>query len=666
MVLNKSHCLDSPPVGGQLDLSPELQITAARIAGERMQTNLREIATRTDRLFCGIMFIQFLAAVAVAGLVTPHTWIGATADIHLHVWTAVLVGGALSLLVSGLTSSDPGRGSNAYVIAIAQMIMSVLLIHLTGGRLETHFHIFGSLAVLTQYRRASVLLLATAVAASDHCVRGYYWPQSVFGLDRVESWRWLEHTGWILLEDAVLIVAIYQKKQEMRHHAHRWALLSINKQVVEAEVLRQTRELDANRRRLQVSEARLRNVIDTAYDAYLCLDERLRIIQWSQRAEQMLGWESALVLGQPCNAILQTVELAQAIEAALAGQRKADDRGLYLVETATMTAAGQRLAVEASWNLAEAEREIVVNVFLRDITERKQRSLLQMHSQKMESIGLLAAGIAHEINTPSQFVGDNLCFLDRSFQQVDALLGHIRDVLDAAQPPDATAVEHLRGRLCSPGFQRIAAEIPKALDQSREGMQRISSITRAMKDFSHPGSERMTFVDLHAAIANTLVVCRNEWKYVAEVQTEFDSELPSVECFPCELNQVILNLVVNAAHAIADAAGQPERRPGRIIVRTRVDGDFAEIDVEDNGAGIPETIRQKIFDPFFTTKAVGKGTGQGLPIAHSVMEKHHGSIRFATAPGVGTTFTLRLPLTQNAYLDKEPDDANQDAHSLRR
>jgi len=279
-----------------------------------------------------------------------------------------------------------------------------------------------------------------------------------------------------------------------------------------------------------------------------------------------------------------------------------------------------------------------------------ERGLMEMqlrHAQKLESIGQLAAGIAHEINTPTQYIGDNIRFLKTSFDDLTSLHGNYECLLQAAKENRITPAVIFE---TDEVFKRIDAnfvadEIPKAIEQSLEGVDRVARIVRAMKDFSHPGSSEKTPIDLNKAIETTLTVAGNEWKYVAEMVNDFDQELPKVPCLPGELNQAILNLVVNAAHAIAEVVGDGARGKGVITVATRRDGDWAEISIRDTGAGIPEKIRSKIFDPFFTTKPVGKGTGQGLAIAHAVIvDQHGGTLAFETEMGVGTAFFIRLPL----------------------
>jgi len=290
----------------------------------------------------------------------------------------------------------------------------------------------------------------------------------------------------------------------------------------------------------------------------------------------------------------------------------------------------------------------------RDVTERQQASQerqmmeVQLHqAQKLESIGRLAAGVAHEINTPTQYIGDNTQFVRDSFQELLPVLQASRQLLAAARENRLTPelLQATEALMKQADVEYLIAEIPKAIDQSLQGVERVAKIVRAMKEFSHPGAEDKTQVDLNHCIDSTLTVARNEWKYVAELVTDFDATLPPVVCLPGEFNQVILNLTVNAAHAIADAIKEGETTKGTITVTTKHDGDWAEVRLQDSGTGIPEAARAKIFDPFFTTKGVGKGTGQGLAIARSVIvDKHGGTISFETEMGQGTVFIIRIPI----------------------
>jgi PAS domain S-box-containing protein len=285
-------------------------------------------------------------------------------------------------------------------------------------------------------------------------------------------------------------------------------------------------------------------------------------------------------------------------------------------------------------------------ILAQDVTEKRAMDEQLRSAQKMEAIGQLAAGIAHEINTPIQYVGDNTLFLKESWEQVSDILELTQRLIrdNTCGTRDKPVWSELAACIQSADLGYLREEVPRAIEQAQEGISRVAKIVRAMKEFSHPGSEEMKAVDLNKAVEATVTIARNEWKYVADVDLSLDSNLPMVVCLAGEINQVLLNLLVNAAHAIAETKPQDGRERGRIAITTVKDGDWAEIRIRDTGAGIPEQIREKVFDPFFTTKEVGKGTGQGLTLAQTVVvKKHSGRIWFETETGKGTTFFVRLP-----------------------
>ena len=293
-----------------------------------------------------------------------------------------------------------------------------------------------------------------------------------------------------------------------------------------------------------------------------------------------------------------------------------------------------------------------------NVTENK---FLQMHlvqAQKLESVGQLAAGIAHEMNTPLQYVGDNTEYLQKSFARLLGVLEKYEGMLEAAKSGSVTPdlLTEVEATVKKARVKSMLEEIPEAIKDSLDGIQTVARIVRAMKEFSHPGTDEKTKLDINRAIETTISVAKNEWKYVADIETDLDSDLPLVSGFPGELNQVFLNILVNAAHAIADVVGDGANGKGKITFSTRLDGDSAEIRITDTGGGIPEAVRSRIFDPFFTTKELGKGTGQGLAIAHSaIVGKHGGRIWFESKPGEGTTFFIKLPLHDDA--EAETSDA---------
>lgn len=282
---------------------------------------------------------------------------------------------------------------------------------------------------------------------------------------------------------------------------------------------------------------------------------------------------------------------------------------------------------------------------VRDVTEQRELEERLLETQKLGAIGQLAAGVAHEINTPMQFIGDNLHFAKAS---VDDLLQLLRNYSSASAEAASAPLGHervaaLQQAEADADFEYACEALPGALERSLAGVDRVTTIVRAMKAFAHPGGEELAPTDLRGLIESTVIVATNEWKYVAEVELELSPNLPAVRCIAGEINQVVLNLIVNASHAISDVVGDSGNK-GKISIYTgEVDG-CAEIRITDTGTGIPEAARAKVFEPFFTTKEVGKGTGQGLALAYNcIVKRHRGTIHFETELGVGTTFVIRIP-----------------------
>lgn len=282
-----------------------------------------------------------------------------------------------------------------------------------------------------------------------------------------------------------------------------------------------------------------------------------------------------------------------------------------------------------------------------DITERKQMEFQFAQANKLESIGQLAAGIAHEINTPIQYIGDNILFLRDAYDDIERLVGYFRQLMDAVKNGERTdsIVDEAQKSIEEMDLDYLTREIPLAIKQTQEGVAQVAKIVRSMKDFSHPGEDVKADVDINHTLENIITVSRNEWKYAADIETDFDESLPMVFGHAGELNQVFLNIIVNAAHAVSDVVNKSPDKKGVIFLSTRKKDDWVEITIRDTGTGIPENIQARIFDPFFTTKEVGKGTGQGLAISHSIIvQKHGGRISFETQEGCGTAFTICLPV----------------------
>jgi len=315
------------------------------------------------------------------------------------------------------------------------------------------------------------------------------------------------------------------------------------------------------------------------------------------------------------------------------------------IENAMIVANLEELVSERTSALTEANHQLRVQSLARERMESQLRL-----AQKLQSVGQLAAGIAHEINTPMQYIGDNIGFLDDAVGSLLTLVDSYRAAIGAtADPTTAAGVRRLEQEL---DLDYLRESVPEACASARDGVLRVSQIVTAMKTFSHPDQREQSAIVLAAALENTLVVAQNEYRHVADVFTDF-ADLPDVVCHRGELNQVFLNLIINAAHAIDDVVKHTGER-GTISIRTTVEDDTAVIAIADTGGGIPDAIRDRVFDPFFTTKDVGRGTGQGLSLARTaIVDRHGGSISFETRPGEGTTFFVRLPIHGRA----EPSQA---------
>ncbi len=270
------------------------------------------------------------------------------------------------------------------------------------------------------------------------------------------------------------------------------------------------------------------------------------------------------------------------------------------------------------------------------------------HNARLETLGTMASGIAHEINTPIQFIGDNLQFISDSFASIDRLLQRYAMLYDAAIAADVLESETntVAEAIEDAELDFLREELPGAIEQSLSGIQQVARIASAMKTFARRGSTEKEMADINQAIDMTAAICRNEWKYDADLELSLDPTLPKIACHIGELSQVWLNLIVNAAHAIK---AKPDLPRGLITIKTSERNGNIEVAFADNGTGIPEDVRQRVFEPFFSTKEAGEGSGQGLAISRNIVaEQHDGDIELWTEVDKGTRFTVRLPIEMNA------------------
>jgi PAS domain S-box-containing protein len=422
--------------------------------------------------------------------------------------------------------------------------------------------------------------------------------------------------------------------------------------ILEEQVRRRTEELEAALRRnettnaaLREAERKYRGIFDDAIVGIFQSAPNGRFLSVNPAMARIFGY------GSPDEMIASVHDISRLY----VEPRRYDEFVLVMDRLGSMLSLeyevfrkdGSKIWIASSGHAVRENLSVVrYEGMAEDITQRKVLQAQLLQAQKLESIGQLAAGIAHEINTPTQYIGDNVRFLRDAFHDLKSLLANYERLSAAAngESLSSEAMQEVLARVKAADAEYLLEEIPKAIEQTLEGVTRVSELVSAMKEFSHPGVKERTQLDLNRAIQSTITVARNEWKYVADLETEFDPALPLISCQPGEFNQVILNLIVNAAHAIADVIGKGSAKKGTILVRTLNCPEWAEVRIQDTGTGIPAKVRDRVFDPFFTTKEIGKGTGQGLAIARSVVvEKHGGSIHFETEEGKGTTFIIRLP-----------------------
>lgn len=391
-------------------------------------------------------------------------------------------------------------------------------------------------------------------------------------------------------------------------------------------------------------EAILNAILTGIQASFIIFDsETMEVVESNLQASVLLGHTNEEMVGMSCSELLNWPICSD-----LTSDKASRGGAVFLGQEATLTRDdGSVIPVAVSrLNLVRGGQSFVI-VILFDISERKSLERQLAYAQKLESVGQLAAGIAHEINTPIQYVASNVSFLQKAFEKLKELIEHYNELHAAvkAEASVAPLLDELEQALASSNPQMLLEEIPEAIADSHDGVDRVAKIVQAMKKFSHPDVEEMKQIDVNDAIKNTITVARNEWKYDSDLSLELAEGLPLIEGLPGDFNQAILNVLVNAAHANSEKAAK-EGGKGTIFVSTHLDEPCVEVRIQDSGVGIPVDNYDRVFDPFFTTKEVGKGTGQGLAITHSILDKHGGTISFESIQGKGTTFILRFPIQQ--------------------
>jgi PAS domain S-box-containing protein len=565
----------------------------------------QHIFRRTDRLFAGLMACQWLAAIAVASWLSPLAWAGPNSERHLHVGAALLLGGTISLFPMLLALSRPGQPLTRHVIAIGQMLMSALLIHLTGGRIETHFHVFGSLALLSFYRDWRVLVSATVVVALDHFVRGFYFPQSVYGVLTSTSWRAIEHAGWVIFENIFLVQSCRQSMQEMRDIAVRQALLEASHASVEQQVEERTAALER-------SEARFQAIFDAAPIGIARVDLRGQPLETNRALQELLGYSAEELRELSVTQLIHPEDRETASTQSLTMAAGKLDR--YQLEKRYLQRDGRVIPVQLCVQLVRDEHGVpqFSIEMVQDISEQRQLEEQFRQVQKMECVGRLAGGVAHDFN--------NL---------LSVINGYAELLVDAPSPRSFDTM---------------------ALNEIRSAGERAAGLTRQLLAFSRRQVLAPQQIDLRAVVEANACMLRRLIGEDVQLVTVLESTPLQVLADPGQIEQVLMNLAVNARDAMpcggkltieakpvtlgaAYAHGHMEVPPGQYVL----------VAVSDTGCGMDAQTLAQIFEPFFTTKEVGKGTGLGLATVYGIVRQSSGHIFVYSEPSIGTTFKIYLP-----------------------
>jgi PAS domain S-box-containing protein len=570
----------------------------------RFTAALTQLRSRTDHLLAILMVVQWVAMICVALIVSPQTWVGRTATTHIHVWAAIFLGGAVCLYPAWLGWKQPGRTMTRHIMAIGQMLVSAMLIHLTGGRIETHFHVFGSLALLALYRDVRVFVTATVVVYIDHVVRGLFWPESVYGVLAATVWRSLEHAGWVLFEVTFLALAVKVALKEMRELVARQ--IGLEKFNIE-----KVREVEDRTQELASSEEQFRSLIR---------DSPIGLYRVSPAGEFLMTNPALLtILGLESLDDLRAAVTAKGEPVFDIGRRQFLDQlaaspDVLRRDTTWRRQDGTQLQIRESGRAFRDAANAITHVdgTIEDITEHRQLEERFRQAQKVQAIGQLAGGIAHDFN-------------------------NILTVIT--------------------GYSQLLMEDDRMNDEFRTGLRHIddaahraADLTKQLLAFSRKQRLQPRVIYLNAVAAEMDPMLQRLVGENIRIRTIGMSGLAPVRADPSQIQQVIMNLVVNARDAMV-GGGQLTIETANVTLDASyalahhdvLPGSYVMLAVSDTGIGMTAEVQARLFEPFFTTKAPGYGTGLGLATCHGIVKQSGGHIAAYSEVGHGTTFKVYLP-----------------------
>jgi PAS domain S-box-containing protein len=629
-----------------IDSDPRSVSAAPSARALELFMEMQQAVTRhTDTIFSRLMLCQWAAAIVVSVLISPRTWAGTESRIHVHVLAAVFFGGLITAFPVLMTWLHPGRVLTRHTVAVGQMLMSALLIHLTGGRIETHFHVFGSLAILAFYRDWRVLISASVVVYVDHLLRGFFWPQSVYGVMTATIWRSLEHAGWVIFEVTFLIISIRKSLGETLKVAERQAKLENINETIEQTVTERTAELTrqiTERRQadqsLSLSREQLAKAQSIARLGSWEWDVVRNKVTWSDETRRLYGF-SDKDFGADMHRWLERIHPEDRGKVQLALDEALRSGGPYVCDHRALLPDGTVRMMHGLGEVISDEhgRPIRIIGTTQDISEAERaeaalrRSEEQLRqSQKMEAVGRLAGGVAHDFNNLLTVI---TCYSSMSLRQ-----------MEKAHP------------------------LRKNTEEVQAAAERAASLTGQLLAFSRKQVLQPRIINLNETVSGMEKMLRRLIGEDIELCTLFDPELGRVKADPGQFEQVILNLGVNARDAMP--------RGGKLTIQTAnvtldqktrfrnrdLDvGEYIMVAISDTGGGMTDEVKSHLFEPFFTTKGLGRGTGLGLATCYGIICQSEGDIRVYSELNCGTTFKIYLPRVD---APATPDGESNDPDTL--
>ncbi len=581
---------------------------------ERYHEIINSNYRKADRIFFYLLLFQWFFGIAIAVFLSPRAWAGTTSQIHIHVWAAFFLGGLLSLFPVFLIRCYPSLFLTRHIVAISQMMTSGLLIHLSGGRIESHFHVFGSLAFLTFYRDYKVLLTGSVVVVIDHFLRGVLWPESLYGVMNASPWRAAEHTWWVIFEDLFLIISCLQFQKGSIIFSKREVTLSkLNFKLKE-----KMKESEKVTEALRQSEARAQRLLRSSIIGVFFGDLSGKILECNSAFLKIVGEdERSQSMQNSTFEALTHRDIGQMVMTGTFGP----------IERKIKSSDGRTIPVIVGGALLETQEDRCI-CFVLDLTEQKKLEIQFLQSQKAQAIGRLAGGIAHDFNNLLAVVLGNADMLVRMLQ------------------PNHPGHE----------LARLIFDTSKS----------AAGLTKQLLNFSRAQTVNEMAVDVNAILMRMKKMFEHMLGEKIQLKYSLDDKLGLIKADENQIEQLVLNLVINSRDAISDlgrievgtsivdvTSGKlgedTERKPGRYVLLT----------IKDNGCGMESETIEHIFEPFFSTKG-DHGTGLGLATVFAVLEHHKGIVEVESTPGLGTTFFIYLPRIEShsQQLNRANDDSS--------